>query len=79
MRRIVVIERAQPDEVFAPNAFDRNVGKVVRLTAEGIEPVTGTLVAAQVADDGHSVTLTFDFPGEALASSGSSTFRVGAP
>jgi hypothetical protein len=70
---------AAEHERFAPGAFDRTVGSQVpvnlRVTDGG--PVlaslgTGTVIAAEVAGDGTSVTLTVEVPDV-------STGRTGPP
>lgn len=45
---------------FAPGSWDRQVGKVVPLKVEGTEVAQVRLVAAEVAEDGSGVSLTYE-------------------
>lgn len=51
---------ASPDEMFAPGAFDRSVGKVTAVTAEGRTIGHDRLISAEVAEDGSGAMLTFE-------------------
>lgn len=50
---------AAGDAVFAPGAWDGQIGKEIRVDFGGVGE-TGHLLAAQVAEDGRSVRLTLD-------------------
>ena len=52
---------ARPGEVFAAGAFDGQTGKPWPVTLNG-QTTQGTLVSAEVADDGGSVTCTVEVP-----------------
>jgi len=61
MTRIAMDQPAPDGGVFAPNAFDSQVGKTVPLNVGG-ETTTCTITAAKVADDGLSVEVCLDVP-----------------
>jgi len=53
----------QPNERFAPTAFDTQIGSTITVnTATGT--VEGVLIGAAVTQDGSSVELTIDAPVE---------------
>ena len=60
--RIKMLYRPDEHTIFASTAFEKNIGKTVRvnLTDGSVEP--GKLVAAMVADDGRSVEFTLELP-----------------
>lgn len=51
-----------PDfELFAPGAFDRNIGKIVPMLLAGhIKPGRCRVVAAEIVDDGHAALITYE-------------------
>jgi hypothetical protein len=53
---------ARPDEVFAAGAFDQQVGQQWPVKMPGHRNVQGTLVSAEIAADGRSVTCTVEVP-----------------
>lgn len=57
--RITMRQGAPDGGVFAPTAFDSQIGKDVPVRVEG-RTLPGRLVDADVADDGRDVLLTFD-------------------
>lgn len=59
--RIGMKVRAGPDEVFAPDAFDSQIGKTVPVRLPGLSR-RGRVVGAQVSPDGRSCTLTVEVP-----------------
>jgi hypothetical protein len=59
--------RAEDHERFAPHAFDNAIGTTVPITLNGRPIGDATVVAADVADDGGSVELTYDMLGDLLA------------
>lgn len=61
--RFRFMHRAEEFERFALNAFDGAIGKPFTLNHLGKTKHQGTLVAAEVAEDGRSVELTVDVPG----------------
>lgn len=62
-QQVNISEPAAPGERFAPDAFDTQVGRTVPFRIEGSPDVAeATLLAAEVSDDGTSVTLTLDVP-----------------
>lgn len=61
--RVKIKQDAPSGEKFGPNCFDDNIGKTIPLKYAGIS-VLGTVVKAEVARDGSSATLTFEFEGE---------------
>ena len=63
MTRFEIVQYAGEHETFAPQAFDGSIGKAVPLKVERRGAGEATLVAAVVADDGKSATLTFDLDG----------------
>jgi hypothetical protein len=69
MRRTAWRQNAEPGTCFARGAFDGSIGKPVNVVVLGVDTGEGTLVAAEVAEDGQSVLFTADLPdlaGEAL-------------
>lgn len=60
--RFSFIKHAGDFEVFARDAFTNQVGQEVRVNLPDGRPVTGTLAAAQVAEDRRSVELTIEIP-----------------
>lgn len=66
-QRIEVEQPAEPGAQFARDAFDGQVGKTVPMNIEGRAVEGGcTVVGAEVAEDGASVTLTLELPDGAL-------------
>lgn len=63
MSRIQIVQYADDPGRFAPRAFESSIGKIVPLKVEGRQVGEAKLVAAEVADDGRSVRLTFDTTG----------------
>jgi hypothetical protein len=63
VNRIQIIQSAGEHGHFTPEAFDASIGKTVPLKVEGRGVGEAKLVAAEVADDGKSVRLTFDTTG----------------
>lgn len=62
-QRLSISQPAAPNERFAANAFDSQVGSTVPLRIEGSsEAAQATVVAAEVSDDGGAVTLTLEVP-----------------
>ena len=57
--RFTITEPAEPQTVFAADAFDNQIGKTIPITI-GTTQTDGKLVAATVADDGRSVELTVE-------------------
>ncbi|MFC4117329.1 hypothetical protein [Nonomuraea zeae] len=53
-------KHAEPGDRFAPGAFDSQIGKQIPVIIAEQVSLLGTLVAADVTDDGRSVTLTVD-------------------
>lgn len=62
MRRIEFVQPAGPDERFAADAFDGQVGKVIPFNIEGSPGghVNARVAAAKVSSDGRSVRLTLE-------------------
>jgi hypothetical protein len=54
-----ITEQAEPHTVFAATAFDSQIGKTIPIKF-GAGQADGKLVAAEVAEDGGSVTLTVE-------------------
>lgn len=55
---------AGPGEVFAPDVFDCEIGKIVPMTVEGrASTMRATIVAVEVKADGSSVQFTMDVEG----------------
>jgi len=71
---------ADVDEVFAPGAFDGNIGKAmaVTLTGRGADAVEGVVRAAEVIDDGLAVLLTVEVPDGTLPRQSLSGFSLGS-
>lgn len=46
--------------VFAPGAFDRQIGTITRLTLNGHQIGLAQVISAEVADDGGSVQLEYE-------------------
>ena len=63
MSTIVLEWPAGPGEMFAQGAFDSQAGKEIRVNYGGMAE-SGRLLKAVVADDGQSVRLTLEVPGE---------------
>jgi len=57
--KLKIVQRAEPNERFAPTAFDGQIGKTIPLRI-GERTTPCKLVAASVADDGLSVELTIE-------------------
>ncbi|MFE6868315.1 hypothetical protein ACFVFS_17335 [Kitasatospora sp. NPDC057692] len=51
---------AAGSEIYAPNAFDGQVGKEIRVNLPGREATTGRVLEAKVAGSGRSVELTVE-------------------
>jgi hypothetical protein len=60
--RMTLIYQAGPNERFAPDAFDAQVGKHVPVTANGVQ-VLGTVTEVKVVEDGSAVEMTVEIPG----------------
>lgn len=52
---------AQDDENFLPDSFDKNIGKKVVIGNSH-----GKIIEAEVAEDGKSAKVTFEFPQEVV-------------
>lgn len=61
VKRVQVRKDAEPGAVFAPGAFDANVGREVPFF-NGSGSVPARVLAAQVAEDGSHVLLTLELP-----------------
>ena len=59
--RITIRLAADPDTVFAPTAFDHQLGHAIAVTTT-IPGVEGKLVAAKVIEDGTAAELTLEVP-----------------
>jgi hypothetical protein len=57
-----IIQRAEPGTRFGPNAFDDQIGQPVPVTI-GRVTLLGTLVAAEVIQEGQAAYLDIDVPG----------------
>jgi hypothetical protein len=66
--RVTFIQRAGEHVIYAPTAFDSQIGKEVPLKTGVAGPVVAivTIVAAEVAKDGRSVLLTYEGPDAVL-------------
>ncbi|MET8006253.1 hypothetical protein [Nonomuraea glycinis] len=51
---------ADPGEVFAPGAFDSQIGKQIPVTLTEQGSLLGTLIAAEISDQGRTATLTVE-------------------
>jgi hypothetical protein len=56
---LTIVKDAGPNERFAPQSWDSQVGKTVPVLI-GDRTVPGTLIGAKVIDDGLSVELTLE-------------------
>lgn len=66
-QRIEVEQPAEPGTTFALDAFDSQIGRTVPMNIAGRAVDGGCkVVAAEVADDGRSVSLTLEVPDGAL-------------
>lgn len=59
---VKVVQQAPEHHTFAPDVFDSQIGKTVPLAVEGRQIDNCKVVAAEVAEDGASVTLTVEVP-----------------
>lgn len=59
---VKVVQNAPEHHTFAPGAFDFQIGWTFPLTVEGRQIDNCKVVAAEVAEDGTSVTLTVEVP-----------------
>lgn len=62
MARITFEHYPQDGEVFALDAFEKQVGTTVPFRMEGFEPVQAVLVAAAVSHDGKYAIITLEVP-----------------
>lgn len=63
MTQRVSINQAAPSNTrFAADVFDSQVGRTVPLRIEGSNDAEAVVVAAEVSEDGTSVTFTLDVP-----------------
>ncbi|MEU4231117.1 hypothetical protein AB0F17_43070 [Nonomuraea sp. NPDC026600] len=53
-------KHADPGDVFAPGAFDSQIGKQIPVILGAQGTLLGTLVEAEIADDGRTATLTVE-------------------
>lgn len=60
--RIEFQQRAGAGERFADGAFDNQIGKTVRVTVDGDNPVSGVVVKADVHISGLWVDVTLELP-----------------
>lgn len=58
--RIKITQHAEPGTKFAPNSWDGNINKKIKVTMPGGVEGTGTVVRAEVSKDGSSVELTIE-------------------
>jgi hypothetical protein len=63
---VKIQQPATPGTVFAPDAFNRQIGETLPMTFEGVQVDDCRLVSADVAADGAHVELTLDVPAELL-------------
>ena len=62
--KIKTYQPAAPGEVFALDAFDSQIGRIVPVTVEGRpSPMRATVVAVEVKADGSGVQFTLDVEG----------------
>lgn len=65
-RRIEFVHQAEDGELFAPGAFDGQIGQEVPVSRQANlayrQRATGVLREAEVAEDGRSVRLVVDLP-----------------
>lgn len=59
---VKAVQQAPEHHAFAPGAFDSQIGETFPLTVEGRQIDNCKVVAAEVAEDGASVTLTLEVP-----------------
>jgi len=59
---VKAVQQAPAHQQFAPGCFDSQIGKTVPLKAEGQQIDNCKIVGAEVAEDGLSVTLTYEVP-----------------
>lgn len=59
---VQTVQRAGDHQQFASDAFDSQIGKTVPLTIEGQRVDSCKVVAAEVAEDGSSVTMILEVP-----------------
>lgn len=58
--RIVIHDHAPPGDLFEPWAFDRNIGKTIRLILQDGTVTHATVLAAKVVEDGRAVNITLE-------------------
>jgi hypothetical protein len=63
--RVTIIDHAKPGDVYAPTAFDSQIGKSIPvIIGDRSEP--GILVAAEVVSEGRAVKLTLEIDSSLL-------------
>lgn len=60
-RRMTFVRQAEPQSRFAPDTFAKQLGQTISIATPEYNGAA-TLVAATVAEDGHSVELTVELP-----------------
>lgn len=59
---VKAVQQAPAHQQFAPGCFDSQIGKTVPLKGDGQQIGNCKIVGAEVAEDGLSVTLTYEVP-----------------
>jgi hypothetical protein len=60
MTKLTFWQRAAPGERFAPDAFEAQLGKEIKLLVESQHAGVARLLAAKVSEDGTVVELTIE-------------------
>lgn len=67
MTQIKINHPVEPNSIFAPGAFDSQIGKEVDFDVPFADAkVKGKIVGAKVVNEGTAVEVTIDFPGLSL-------------